>query len=711
MVDITSAGDRRPQRVATVGFWLQLASFLVLTGIAYFQKSQSGAAVARLMVVGIPIWLVLWLVIKQICRVMDEALETEELQRTREAGMATAIFESDDENLLIEQNRLNWMARWLLPGTTILLAVGLLVGHFLIDWGWKLETAFQKDGFSKTEEPTLIMWFAVGVGFGNFLFARYTLAVSRIAGWRLLHAGAVCMAANAIASIALAVALMSASSFAWAEPLIGTVLRVGLVILAVELGVNYVLDFYRPRVRGEIARPSFDSRLLGLISEPGGIAKSIADAVNYQFGFEVSSTWFYQLLQRWMFPIMVFTLVAVLALTSLVVVEAGEAVVIERLGRLQQGKGEVLGPGLHFKRPFPFDIVYRAPANRVNEVVLGEATVEDDKDSQEAILWTKAHEYVPELMVLVAAPKEFAKNAQADSPASKDSKTELSESVPVSLLMLSVPIQYRISDVHKFLYQYAEPVKLLESVAYQFLSDYAAGIDIDTLMGSGGDQFNKQLRPQLQKRLDELDLGIELVFVGLRGAHPPARDQVAEAFQKVISAQTSMGTKINAAEGEAWRILIGAAGSVAAAEALDTAIRKRDALRTNSKSDPAEIAKADAAIDELLIGASDKGKAPVGGRASMLIANARGNARQATSDAQVKVRSFGAQVAAYSAAPTLYQQRKFLDVYAGMSFIRKYLIIGDPSNVIIQYQTAEQAGLDRILTEGLDKEKKLREKP
>jgi len=37
--------------------------------------------------------------------------------------------------------------------------------------------------------------------------------------------------------------------------------------------------------------------------------------------------------------------------------------------------------------------------------------------------------------------------------------------------------------------------------------------------------------------------------------------------------------------------------------------------------------------------------------------------------------------------------------------IRKYLIVGDPNNVIIEYQTAQEGGLDRVLTEGLEKEK------
>jgi len=63
-------------------------------------------------------------------------------------------------------------------------------------------------------------------------------------------------------------------------------------------------------------------------------------------------------------------------------------------------------------------------------------------------------------------------------------------------------------------------------------------------------------------------------------------------------------------------------------------------------------------------------------------------------------------VAAYTAASALYTQRKILEVYAGIGDIRKYLIVGDPKNVIIEYQTAQEGGLDRVLSEGLEAEKK-----
>ena len=395
MNEPTRPDDRRAQHVAALGLVLQAAAFGTVLGVSIWSKSDAIAAVARCMLAGLPIWFVLFLVFKQLRRVGTEELETAELRRARAEGDSESIFELDDEALLLEQNRLRWMVRWFLPSTTVLVLLLLLAGHF-VGWGWTFDQAFAPDSLRRTQQPHLVMWFIVGIGFLCFLYARYVIALSRIPNWRMLRAGASCMAGNALVCLGLVIALMAATNVAWAEPLFAYVVRVALIVVGIEFIANFILDFYRPRTPGIVPRPSFDSRLLGLISEPGGITKSIADAVNYQFGFEVSSTWFYQLLQRWIFPITVVTFVAVLALTGVVIVDADEQVVIERFGNPMGKPAHVLEPGLHFKWPYPVDVVHRAPVKRVQELVIGEAAEKDDEDPRKAILWTEAHDYVPE---------------------------------------------------------------------------------------------------------------------------------------------------------------------------------------------------------------------------------------------------------------------------------------------------------------------------
>ena len=276
----------------------------------------------------------------------------------------------------------------------------------------------------------------------------------------------------------------------------------------------------------------------------------------------------------------------------------------------------------------------------------------------------------------------------------------------VSLLMVSLPIEYRVKDLSKFLYTYDDPVRLMEAVAYQYLSDYGAGVDIDAFMGAGRTTLNDDLKRLIQDRLDALDLGVEIVFAGLRAAHPPSKEGVAAAFQSVVRAETKKAATMDAAEGEARRMLTSVAGTEERARALDDAIRAREKLNAESGADPAGLAEADRQVDELLLGDPAQGIGPPSGETATLIANARTSASELITFAATQARAFGTEVAAYQAAPTLYTQRKILEMYAGIGDIRKYLIVGNPSNVIIEYQTAQEGGLDKILSEGLEAEKK-----
>lgn len=703
MTEQKRATDRRAQHVALSGFALQSAAFALVLGLSLWMDSHALAALARFLLAGVPIWLVLYLILNQVRRAGLETMETEELRLAQEAGTSQAIFELDEEALLLEQNRLSWMVRWLLPSCTIAVACLLLLGHFVL-WGWSLDETFDETVLQRTQQPTMMMWFAVGVGFGCFLFARYALALARLPGWNLLRAGAVCTAGNALACLAVALALMASGTIEWAEPAVAYIIRVTMLVLGAEFVGNFVLDLYRPRAPGEVPRPSFDSRLLGMIGEPGGFTKSITDAVNYQFGFQVSSTWFYQLLQRWLFPIVVLAFGAVVLLTSVVVVDADEQVTLQRFGRLVTGSDGALTPGIHIKWPYPITIVQRVPVKRIGELVIGEAAEEDDEHAHEAILWTKAHDFIPELMLLVAAPKLEELSGETESASDTPTGAGATESVAVSLLMVSVPIEYRIKDINKYLYRYADPEKLMEAVAYQYLSDFAASVDVDELMGPGRDRFNKELKHLIQSRLDELDVGIEVVFAGIRGAHPPAKDKVAAAFQDVISAETSMSATIHAAEGMAQRILTSVAGTVSRATALDEAIRARNALPSSAM----QLPEANRRVKDLLMGRPEQGMSPISGEAAALIAGARAQASKMISQAAAKARVFSTQIAAYEASPDLYRQRRTLEVYEeeGLRNIRKYLIVGDPSDVIVEYEATREAGLDQVLSEGVEEERR-----
>lgn len=693
MSETKRTDDKRVQHVALAGFAIQLMGLLLLSGVHWWTESSIIAVLVRIMQIGVPIWFVLYLVLNQIRRVGVEALETEEIKRARESGSDIALFEVDDDALLIEQNKLRWMVRWFMGACTVGLALRLLIGHSM-GWDWSMNQAFDAEVMTRTSNPFMMMWFVVGVGLACYLFAHYALGLASLPQWGLLRAGAVTMAGSALACVLAAIAIMAGNTIEWAEPLLAYLFRIVLLLLGIEFSINFILDLYRPRVPGEVPRPSFDSRLLGMVAQPGGFAKSIADAFNYQFGFNVSSTWFYQLLQRWLFPLTVMSFLGIILLSSVVVVDADEKAVIERWGRKVESRG-VLTSGIYLKWPFPMDILHRAPVKRIKSIVIGEAEDEDDHGHDEAIVWTKQHNFLPELMLLVAKPKPDIAN-EGDAVMVNRDETENTDSVSVSLLMVSVPIEYRIKDLQEYLYNYDQPERLLESIAYQFLSDYAAGVDYNQLMGPGRMAFNQQFKRRVQQRLDELHLGIEIVFAGIRDAHPTAENNVASTFEQVVSAEIATGALIHKAEGEAQKTLTSAVGSVSRALALDEAIQEREQLEAGT---PAHQV-AQQRVRDLLTGHTEKGIPPVSGHAAEVIAYAKARSSKRISQALSKVRQFGAQLAAYRAAPELFKQRKYLETYEGIELTRKFLIVGDFENVIIEYETAKEAGLDQVLTKG-----------
>ena len=97
--------------------------------------------------------------------------------------------------------------------------------------------------------------------------------------------------------------------------------------------------------------------------------------------------------------------------------------------------------------------------------------------------------------------------------------------------------------------------------------------------------------------------------------------------------------------------------------------------------------------------------APLSGAAAALIERAKGKATEVISNASNKVRAFSTEVAAYEAAPRLYKQRNILETFEGISEIRKFLIAGDPSDVLLIYNTNEEGGLDAVLREAVDEGK------
>jgi len=712
--------EQKPEyRARTVAFWglgFQVLLSVVFVLLFLWSGSESMWGLTRLGVIGITIWLFLVLLYHQRALVREESLETEQLRKEREGGAGTgAIFDVESEEFLLARRRLRWMYKWVLPVFTILIITELLVAAFAF-WAWDLGFSVESEKWPEVTHINLLALFVGGLALLCFLFSRYATGMAREPEWRMLRAGASFLMGITLAAVAVCIPLgfMCYVETQVPERVLAYVIRIIPIVLAVEFSLNFILDFYRPRAADEEPRPAFDSRLLGLFCEPGGIARSIAEAINYQFGFEVSSTWFYKLLQRSVVPLIGFAALTLFGASCMVFVEAHEQAVIEQFG---QKLRPVLQPGIHFKYPWPVDKAYKVATARVLELKIGitEEEVKTSSHKGELILWTNKHSKEPHLNVLVATPQlaeyitgsdavkkpraEGLGNDAAVKPA-EGSFVKLSQAVAVSQLRVSATIQYRIRDAYQWLTTYDDPEAMLAAVAEREITQYCASIEIEDLLGRQRGQIEEALGEIIRRKAnaDNANLGVDILFFALQGVHPPV--ETAEAFQEVIGSEQKKTAAIRSADIDFNKRLTEAAGAVGQAKLLAEAIAEMNELEQAKDASDEKRQKYQVAVDRvnaLFFGDYDKGINPIGGEASRLVAEAGAARWRMVNQRHGWAQQFVQEIAIKNTAPKVYRVRKYHEALAdSVAKVRKYVLAAEGVAKIFQInlQDATSAPLD-----------------
>ncbi|MBE3145330.1 MAG: hypothetical protein IMZ61_15635, partial [Planctomycetes bacterium] len=446
------------------------------------------------------------------------------------------------------------------------------------------------------------------------------------------------------------------------------IIPVLLIVLGVENLLNVIFDIYRPRLTGLYSRVAFDSRLLGLINEPGEILHTATGAIDYQFGFKVSQTWFYKLLEKAVVPLIFFGAITLYLLSGVVVINSYEQAVIERFGNPKDAKGNIrlVGPGIHFKMPWPIDIARKYPTGNIEELQIGYVHKTDPKTGQvirEPLLWGKDH-YKEEYSILVASRIGAEKNSPG--------------AAPVSLLKANIPVQFRVKDLYAFLYNQDNPPKRLEDICYRELARFAAGASIEvddeaalqtSLLGAGRTQAKLVLTQNIQAAADKAGLGVEIVFVGLQGIHPPT--QVAADYQKVVGAVQMKQATILQAQAVRNRILGMLAGSVdGASDLFVLASDYQKARQENNRQKADEVA-----------GRLDTAFTQADGDIFCKLREAQSYSFERVTIARATGERFDSQVKAYRAAPEIYKkEQRLLALEETLSPIRKYVIVADPND-------------------------------
>ena len=158
-------------------------------------------------------------------------------------------------------------------------------------------------------------------------------------------------------------------------------------------------------------------------------------------------------------------------------------------------------PGLHLKWPWPIETTRIVSTREARSFNIG--FVPDPKlEGQRTLLWTKPH-YKEEFNLLVASREQGDEAAAANAAEA---------SVPVNLLTVSIPVQFRITNALDWTYRHADPARLLERLGTREVAHYLVSVDMEDIMASGRRRAAEELRERIQQRTSEARLGVEILY-------------------------------------------------------------------------------------------------------------------------------------------------------------------------------------------------------
>jgi regulator of protease activity HflC (stomatin/prohibitin superfamily) len=242
-----------------------------------------------------------------------------------------------------------------------------------------------------------------------------------------------------------------------------------------------------------------------------------------------------------------------------------------------------------------------------------------------------------------------------------------------SLLNAYLPVQWRIKE--NGLRDYAlscvpdpqDPSEneRLRDIAEAEITRYFLAHDVDQLLGPGRAEAGAALRRRIQEAADQARLGVEVVFVGMSGLHPPAEGEVASKFHEPVLAQQERQIMLEEARQYRTQVLTEAAGSMDQAERLLAGIR--DAR--------------EAGLTPEVLGLLQSS----GGQVARKISEARAFRWTYENAARAEAERFSKELLAQAQAPRVYRQRRYLEVLSeGLANARKYLLIANRDRLTIR---------------------------
>ena len=604
--------ERNVQKNGLVNLVVMVVIFIAVFFVTTYARSLTGQAASIFLGLAALIAFASWFQMRLEENERLEKLEIDELARTKGGS---SLFDAKDSEVFPARRAREQFEKFFVPGFGVLLLLLEAGGAWLL-WHWIANTTSVIEPDRAMPALSLFAIFALLL----FLLGRFSVTMARLENHRLLRPGASFLLLGAYICFVTALAIAGVKTeLPRLDHYVAKALCGLLGLMAAEIFITLLLEIYRPRVKGKISRLVYDSRIVGILAQPESLFTTAAQTIDYQFGFNVSETWFFQLLKKNLLLLLLAQLAVLLLSTCVVFVDAGEQAVLERFGK--PVAGGVLSPGAHFKLPWPADRVYRFRTEQIQTFDVGYVP-DAQSENANTILWSVSHAKEENFLVGNLEPVTI-KNENTDT-------NDTLKAPPVSLITVSIPVQFQINDVMAWAYHNADPAGLLQDLATRAVVHYLAGVDLNSVMSQARLEAAQTLRDQIQTAADARQLGVKILFVGLQDIHPPVK--VASDYEKVVGAeQSKLAAILNA---------------------------RADAIRTNALAGALAFTTTN-------------------------IAEATRQQKEVTALASAAL--FTNQIPAFAAAPSVYRQRAYFQAFASATGnARKYiLLVTNTQDVVI----------------------------
>ena len=105
-------------------------------------------------------------------------------------------------------------------------------------------------------------------------------------------------------------------------------------------------------------------------------------------------------------------------------------------------------------------------------------------------------------------------------------------------------VEYKYSDPVKAIYNSADPVGILKNISQSCIRTVIGSYPVDDVLTTGKNEIQAAIKAMIMERLEEQDLGIQLVNITIQDSEPPTVE-VMEAFKAVETAKQGKETALN----------------------------------------------------------------------------------------------------------------------------------------------------------------------